>query len=219
MGGRVGCEPGAMSAVTAEDIRSAQERAGLSPREQRYRLDQLHDRVVKAATPHSLSEGLLKSDSEAPWLVLTGPVGCGKTHLAIALLNQWIAARHLMGRFVSVANLLLRVRSTYQAGSSETEQAVVQELGRTPLLVLDDLGAGYKSESQHAESVLLGILDERYRFERRLIVTTNLSESRLEQVLEPRLMSRLRGRAQFVTCGDADLRYLEGRGKLRQASS
>ena len=204
--------------VTPEQLQVARTRAGLSPREHGFHVDQLEPRLVEASKPDALADALLQADAEAPWLVLSGPVGSGKTHLAIALLNHWMDTRHLMGRFVSVANLLLRVRSTYQANAVETEFAVVQELGQTPLLVLDDLGAGYKTESQHAESVLLGILDERYRWERRLIITTNLSETRLEQALEPRIMSRLRGRAQFVTCGTADLRYLEGRGTLAHKS-
>jgi DNA replication protein DnaC len=204
--------------VTPEQLQAARVRAGLSPREHGFRVEQLEPRLVEASKPDALADALLQADGEAPWLVLTGPVGSGKTHLAIALLNHWMDTRHLMGRFVSVANLLLRVRSTYQSNAVETELAVVQEFGQTPLLVLDDLGAGYKTESQHAESVLLGILDERYRWERRLIVTTNLSESRLEQVLEPRTMSRLRGRARFVACGTADLRYLEGRGTLTHKS-
>ena len=204
--------------VTPEQLQVARVRAGLSPREHGFHVEQLEPRLVEASKPDALADALLQADAEAPWLVLSGPVGSGKTNLAIALLNHWMDTRHLMGRFVSVANLLLRVRSTYQANAVETEFAVVQELGQTPLLVLDDLGAGYKTESQHAESVLLGILDERYRWERRLIITTNLSETRLEQALEPRIMSRLRGRAQFVTCGTADLRYLEGRGTLAHKS-
>ena len=204
--------------VTPEQLQVARVRAGLSPREHGFHVEQLEPRLVEASKPDALADALLQAAAEAPWLVLSGPVGSGKTHLAIALLNHWMDTRHLMGRFVSVANLLLRVRSTYQANAVETEFAVVQELGQTPLLVLDDLGAGYKTESQHAESVLLGILDERYRWERRLIITTNLSETRLEQALEPRIMSRLRGRAQFVTCGTADLRYLEGRGTLAHKS-
>ena len=204
--------------VTPEQLQVARVRAGLSPREHGFHVEQLEPRLVEASKPDALADALLQADAEAPWLVLSGPVGSGKTHLAIALLNHWMDTRHLMGRFVSVANLLLRVRSTYQANAVETEFAVVQELGQTPLLVLDDLGAGYTTESQHAESVLLGILDERYRWERRLIITTNLSETRLEQALEPRIMSRLRGRAQFVTCGTADLRYLEGRGTLAHKS-
>ena len=147
--------------VTREQLQVARVRAGLSPREHGFHVEQLEPRLVEASQPDALADALLQADAEAPWLVLSGPVGSGKTHLAIALLNHWMDTRHLMGRFVSVANLLLRVRSTYQANAVETEFAVVQELGQTPLLVLDDLGAGYKTESQHAESVLLGILDER----------------------------------------------------------
>ena len=132
--------------VTPEQLQAARVRAGLAPRERSFDLDQLEHRLVTAAKPTALSEALLQPDAEAPWLVLSGPVGSGKTHLAITLLNHWMDTRHLMGRFVSVANLLLRVRSTYQANAVETEFAVVQELGQTPLLVLDDLGAGYKTE-------------------------------------------------------------------------
>ena len=73
------------------------------------------------------------------WLVLTGPHGSGKTHLAAAISNHCIE----QGRpvfFVHVPDLLDDLRSTYSPMSELSYSELFEQVNEAPLLVLDGLG-------------------------------------------------------------------------------
>lgn len=118
-------------------------------------------------------------------LVLRGNTGSGKTHLAIAILKM----QALMdSRFVTVPDLLLKIRSSFNGGS-ETEDEIIREFSSIPVLVLDDLGA--EKTSEFAITTLYIILDRRIRDCRKTIITTNLSQDEIENTFGARIASRL----------------------------
>jgi DNA replication protein DnaC len=118
------------------------------------------------------------------WLVLQGPYGCGKTHLAAALANARLALNR-PATFVSVPDLLDHLRSTYGPDSRVTYDEMFDTLRTTPLLILDDLGT--QSETAWAEEKLYQLFNYRYNARLATVVTTNLSIDDLD----PRLASRL----------------------------
>ena len=120
-------------------------------------------------------------------IVLRGETGCGKTHLAVALIQH---AGH--GYFTTVPELLLRIRSTFNEGLlRETEADVIDDICRHDLLVLDDLGA--EKTTEYAITTLYIIIDRRIRDAKRTIITTNLSLKEIEEKLDARIASRLSG--------------------------
>ena len=73
------------------------------------------------------------------WLVLIGPYGCGKTHLAAAIANY----RTGLGNpplFVMVPDLLDHLRATYAPHSTVRFDRRFEEVRTAPLLILDELG-------------------------------------------------------------------------------
>ena len=87
------------------------------------------------------------AEQPAGWLVLTGPHGSGKTHLAAAISNHCIE----QGRpvfFVHVPDLLDDLRSTYSPMSEVSYSELFKQVNEAELLVLDGLG--------YAESDSLG---------------------------------------------------------------
>lgn len=122
-------------------------------------------------------------------LLLSGPPGRGKSHLAAAAI-QAIWERHgKRGRFWVVPELLDRIRATYSEETRrETVEAVHDELSRTPVLVLDDLGT--EKATDWAGEQVFKIIDRRYREGLPLIVTTNLEVGSLDARLYSRLMDR-----------------------------
>ena len=103
-------------------------------------------------------------------LMLLGDVGVGKTHLAAAIANAEIAAGRsaLCG---TVPDLLSRISASWES-DTETELQVLRPFFECSLLVLDDLG----TESVHpwVEERMYRIINHRYTYGRRLVITTNV---------------------------------------------
>ncbi|MEK7848825.1 MAG: ATP-binding protein [Chloroflexota bacterium] len=118
------------------------------------------------------------------WLVLAGPSGTGKTHLAAAIANQ------LLGRgepvlFVSVAQLLDHLRSTFSPDSPVSYDQLLPQVKAAPLLILDDLGGHFATP--WAGDKLFQVIDHRYQARLPTVITTRLALSRLEEPLRQRL--------------------------------
>ena len=121
-------------------------------------------------------------------LLLMGEPGNGKSHLAAAIVN-YLVLRGKTCVFRSVPALLKRLQETYREGSRATESEALTVLQEADLLVLDDLGA--EKVTEWAESTLYYIVDERYRWRRPLVLTTNCDMEALEERIGTRTIDRL----------------------------
>lgn len=111
-------------------------------------------------------------------LLLWGDVGVGKSYAAACICNALLdqgesAAMTSFGRIL--------------AAGFEERAAFLERVHRYGLLVIDDLGA--ERDTEFAEETVFSVIDERYRAEKPLIVTTNLS---LEQLKSPRGLAQSR---------------------------
>lgn len=121
-------------------------------------------------------------------LLLIGPVGCGKTHLAVAILQQ-IIDKGYSGLYYNSPNLLRDIRATFDGASELTEDDLLEEVTTTDLLVFDDVGA--ENSTQFVLDRFYLIINERYEAGKPIIVTTNLDHEALENRLGERIVSRL----------------------------
>lgn len=121
-------------------------------------------------------------------LILHGPTGSGKTHIAIGILREAIN-RDCSGIYCNVNELLARLRATYQEDSEEIESEVIEELAGCDLLVLDDLGSEVTTGWVLDRLYLL--INQRYEAVRPVIVTTNCDKDTLREKVGPRIASRL----------------------------
>lgn len=129
----------------------------------------------------------LQNNPKATGLMLVGPYGCGKTHLAAAILHR-CAEYGVAGMFVVVPELLARIRTSYRTGDGKAE-AVIETAKNAQLLILDDLGA--EKASEWVKEQLYMLVNYRYEHMLPTIVTTNCSGAELEQELGRRTLSRL----------------------------
>jgi DNA replication protein DnaC len=104
-------------------------------------------------------------------LLLVGPCGVGKTHLAVAILKTLILEKGITGRFVDQVDLLRRLQHTYGPDSLETERELLHPLREVDLLVWDDLGTGRLTE--WVAETIRTIINHRYTHNKQTILTTN----------------------------------------------
>src|SRR5579885_1512406 len=108
-----------------------------------------------------------------PGLLLAGPPGTGKTHLAVAALRQLIA-RGYEGIFFDYQNLLERIRSGYSETLGTSDREAYRSALEAEILLLDDLGAHRVTD--WVEDTVTAIVTYRCNHRLPLIATTNLPD-------------------------------------------
>jgi len=123
------------------------------------------------------------------WLLLTGTYGCGKTHLAAAIGNYRMAQRQPV-TFIVVPDLLDHLRATFNPQSAVSYDKLFEQVRRTPLLILDDLGT--ESATAWAREKLYQLFNYRYNARLPTVITTAQT---LEEI-DPRIRARLLDRSR-----------------------
>jgi len=118
------------------------------------------------------------------WFVLRGKSGTGKTHLAAAIANYQVETHLTDVLFVSVAEFLDYLRSTFDPKSPTPYDRQFEEVKKSKMLVLD--GLGMESATAWAKEKLFQLLDYRYNTLLPTIITTHLPGSRIDDWLMSR---------------------------------
>src|SRR2546423_12431643 len=133
---------------------------------------------------------------EGRGLLLTGAVGVGKTHLAVALLHELIERYQVRGIFYQFGALLRQIQDSYNPISQTSELKVLEPVHQADVLVLDELGASKPTD--WVRDTMMQIINNRYNEKRLTIFTTNYSDSRKNdkdgEILEDRIGVPLRSR-------------------------
>ncbi len=138
------------------------------------------------------AEEIVKHNAaEAGWLLFTGPYGSGKTHLAAAVAN-FCHERGVQTVFTVVPDLLDYLRRTFAPQNFTPHERPFEEVRRTTLLVLDDLGT--ENATPWAKEKLYQIINYRYNAKLPTIITTALSS----KLLDSRIVSRLADRGRCI---------------------
>ena len=143
--------------------------------------------ALKAAQAYCRDFGKHRQDGIC--LIFAGKPGTGKTHLACAAITQVIAAGYT-GRYTRAFELIEAIRATWRRDSRKTEREIIEEFTQVDLLVLDEVGVQYGSESETVE--LFKVLDTRYLDVKPSIVITNVGRDELQQYLGARAFDRLK---------------------------
>ncbi len=153
------------------------------------------------------------SQEPSGWIVLAGPHGSGKTHLAAAIGNY----RRSIGDeaiFVVVLDLLDYLRDAFNPNSNISYKRRFEEVRTAPLLILDDLGT--QSSTPWASDKLFQILNYRYNAQLPTVITT----SQEVKDIEPRIRSRILDRRLCTVYGITAPAYRPaGTAQTRRRSS
>lgn len=132
-------------------------------------------------------------------LLLTGPCGVGKTHLAVAALRGLIE-KGAQGLFYETGELLKAVQDSYGPASQTSENQVLNPVYEAEVLVLDELGAVKPTE--WVRDTMMQVVGRRYNDGKLTVFTTNYADVRhspADETLEDRVGVRLRSRL-FEMC-------------------
>lgn len=161
-------------------------------------LDQIDWNVLSGVSrPKMLELASCQFIENAEDVVIAGPVGTGKTHLAIAL-GVEAARRRYRVVFIRAADM---VRNLLEARDARTLGRLHQRLLRASLLIVDELG--FVPFDRTGGELLFNLLSERHE-RRSTLVTTNLAFSEWVEVLGDEklttaLLDRLTHRAHIMT--------------------
>ena len=164
-----------------------------------------------------------KDRAEKSSLVLSGNVGTGKTHLAVAImqnLNPVEKQQRISTNTVSKQNKYSKIMEPAKAQflvvdeffqelndcavNRESKLKVIERyLSENDLIVLDDLGV-YNWSAAKQENLYL-FVNRAYLDQKRIIITTNFTQEELEKKDE-RITSRLKEMAIFLEFKGEDFR-------------
>ncbi|MRW88847.1 DNA replication protein DnaC [Duganella sp. FT80W] len=122
-------------------------------------------------------------------LIFCGDIGTGKTHLSVGIAHV-VLEQGGQAVFASVRGVIASVKETWERGAAKTEAQVIRELVSPDLLILDEVGVQFGSDTE--KLIMFDIINGRY--ERRLptIIISNLALGELEKFLGARAVDRLR---------------------------
>lgn len=151
-----------------------------------------------------VSEVELTAFEEGEGLLIHGPVGTGKTRLAIATM-YYLATKYLPCNmlFVSVPELLAEIRASFSP-ETKCDRHLQERALEVSVLVLDDFGTERVTDWVRETQYM--IINRRYNYRLPIICTTNLSPSKLAAHIGDRCASRLVEMCRVIKLAGEDRR-------------
>jgi len=215
--GRVMWGPCALRRQTleAERYRHLLGESNLAGRALRRRLGNFEIRSPGCVKALAAAKAFVDGFPNTKGLCFIGPYGVGKTHLTQgivrAMIDKDVAAKHYTEQALW--------RAMRDAVGGDRLSAMVEALGRVPVLAVDDLGKEHvRSTAAHEQEAAtwgtsrwFEIVDLRYEADLTLVLSTNLTEVEIGERYGPAVMSRLAEMVRFVPLAATDYRLKGGK--------
>ncbi len=128
-------------------------------------------------------------NSDGRWLFLSGGVGTGKTHLAVAIADDMRTQRPSISiLFNVVPDLLDHLRATFDPTKGIDYDERFEQIRQADLLILDDLGT--ENTTPWAREKLFQIFNHRYNQRLPTVVTSNHDIYDIEERVRSRLLDQ-----------------------------
>jgi len=153
--------------------------------------------------------------------LLTGPVGCGKTHYSWCKYKDLLTKDRTLrpGRdrdydsengytgkniiFTTMPDLLAEIRRSFD-GQGPHENEIIETYSTCDYLIIDDLGA--EKITEFARGVLFQIINHRYNYCKATMITSNLSLGEIAERFDDRIASRIASMCKIIKLDDKDYR-------------
>lgn len=164
-------------------------------------------KLIALAKRYVTQWGKIKSENIG--LLFFGGVGVGKTYATLCIANALLDA----GERVIVTNFSRIINDLSNFDNDKNDY--IHNLASCSLLVVDDLGA--ERQSDYALQIVESVIDERYKANKPIILTTNLSMAELQNPKDlkyARIYSRILSMTSPVKAQGEDRRKSEHSEKL-----
>ncbi len=121
---------------------------------------------------------------EEKGLLLAGPVGTGKTHIAAAIANELLNKLYSV-YFGNVVDIMSFIKSTYNEDSEISEREAINIMtDKVDLFIVDDLGK--ENTKDYTSAMLYQLINKVYENEKPIVITTNFNSVELARKLGER---------------------------------
>lgn len=157
------------------------------------------DRQIKVVERIKQYMHELKTKQHTKSLILSGETGTGKTHLGAAILRNFAGSekKPTRCRYITSADFIAELKQTWIKNSNKFESDVIAQYGQIPILMIDEMGVSDRLKTSDHWSALF---DMRYRNHLPTIITTNLSQSELADLIGDRAADRLLPLSLWANC-------------------
>ncbi|GHV18699.1 DNA replication protein DnaC [Clostridia bacterium] len=143
---------------------------------------------------------------------ITGGVGLGKTFTAECIAGDWSRKGRTVCYLSSTRLFMLLDEKTFSKNTSQEVEQKVKLVYDADLLVIDDLGAEFRSS--FTESMLFDIINSRLRENKATIISTNMGTQDIRDTYSSRVSSRIIGNYEWWEFSGDDIRFkLKGKKK------
>jgi DNA replication protein DnaC len=174
------------------------ERSGLSKRMKGYTLGNFRPTVS-----NEYLDTWEENREVGKGLYFCGGVGTGKTHLAVAVMNELIRKKRTPSLFVTVPELLDNLRETYNKPGRNLDEWM-DAVQNAEFLVLDDLGS--ERTTEWVRERIFVIVNHRYREALPTVFTSNIGPKDLAEQLGERTASRIIAMCDWIALEGDDYR-------------
>lgn len=142
-----------------------------------YQIRNGNERHLKVAKKYCIEFSKMYERNQG--LLFWGTVGTGKSYIAACIANYLLEANTSV-----VMTSFVRILQEMQGFDREREETFTNKLNSVKLLIIDDLGA--ERSTDYALEKVYGIIDNRYRAKKPLILTTNLTLRQMQETTDIR---------------------------------
>lgn len=164
----------------------------------------LYEKAKYADVPKGIKWFFEKMKHSRRGIYLHGSVGCGKTHMAWALSEQWVEMGGRTPMFWNVSELIRSIKKDFDKHNYDKDRSEEEVMEWRGVLILDDLGAE-KMTDFVAETMYL-VVNRRYEEKLPTIITSNLDLAQLSERIGDRIASRIAGMCDVVELEGGDRR-------------
>lgn len=179
------------AALKAKDWQDKMQRCGIPPRftDRTFANYVAEDQEQQKALEYAMEYASGFDEAPGRCAMFIGTPGTGKTHLAMAIgLDLLEKGKSVLA--ITVLRAVRRIKDTWGKNSTETESEAVESLVWPDLLILDEVGVQFGSETE--KNLLFDVINERYEQRKSTLLISNLNSSEVEKYLGERIIDRMR---------------------------